>query len=184
MGYPDLTPQLRTVFRSGPVVQFSGTVYRICAARFASGAVSMRGSFLHGGRYNIRGYFGALYTSLSKKTAHQELARYFTVPPIGGLVETAVRLRLSRVVDLTDSSVLRTAGIKRERLIEAGFVATQGIGLEAWEAGIEGLLAPSAANPAEQNLVVFLDNQYLRWRLELTSSRLNDRMMDGAPQMR
>jgi serine protease AprX len=38
-------------------------------------------------RYNIRSYFGWLYALLSKETARRDIARYFTAPPIGGLVE-------------------------------------------------------------------------------------------------
>jgi RES domain-containing protein len=91
-------PDLRAFFRTAPVSEFSGTVYRICPARFGGNVVSMRGSLLHGARYNIRGYFGALYTSLTKETARREMARYFTVPPIDGFVEASIGLRLSRVL--------------------------------------------------------------------------------------
>jgi hypothetical protein len=128
----------------------------------------MRGSVLHGARYNIRGYFGALYTSLSKETARREMARYFTVPPIGGFVRASIGLKLSRVVDLTNRRLLRKAQVAWEQLIETQFTVTQEIGLRAWEAGIEALLAPSAANPAERNLAVLLDNQSPLWRVELT----------------
>jgi RES domain-containing protein len=151
------------------VSEFSGTVYRICSAPYSGNLISMRGSFLHGARYNIRGYFGALYTSLSKETARREMARYFTVPPIGGFVEASIGLRLSRVVDLTNRRLLRRATIIWEQLIETQLSITQEIGLRAWENGIEALLAPSAANPAERNLAVFLDNQHPLWRVELTS---------------
>jgi len=61
---------------------------------------------------------------------------------------------------------LRRAQIIWEQLIETRFSITQEIGLRAWETGIEALLAPSAANPAERNLV-FLDNQHPIWRVEL-----------------
>ena len=161
-------PDLQAFFRSTPVIEFSGTVYRICPARFGRNMVSMRGSVLHGARYNIRGYFGALYTSLSKEAARREMARYFTVPPIGGFVEASIGLRLSRVVDLTNHTLLRRAHIGWEQLIESRFPITQEIGLRAWENGIEALLAPSAANPEEHNLAVFLDNQRPLWRVELT----------------
>ena len=157
-------------FRSAPVSGFSGTVYRICPARYARSLVSMRGSFLYGARYNIRGYFGALYTSLSQETARRELARYFTVPPLGGFVEASIALRLSRVIDLTDRRLLRRAGIAREELIDPRYSLTQEIGLHAWESGIEALLAPSAAAPAEHNLAVFLDNQHPPWQVELTAA--------------
>ena len=162
-------PDLRAFFRSAPVSEFSGTVYRICPARYGGSMASMRGAFLHGARYNIRGYFGALYTSLSRETARSEMARYFTVPPIGGFVEASISLRLNRVVDLTSRRVWRKAGVTWEQLIETRFHITQEIGLRAWESGMEALLAPSAANPAERNLAVFLDNQRPPWRVELTN---------------
>jgi RES domain-containing protein len=162
-------PDLRAFFRTAPMTEFSGTVYRICPVRYAGNLVSMRGSFLHGARYNIRGYFGALYTSVSRETAMREMARYFTVPPIGGFVEATIRLRLSRVVDMSKGGLLRKAGVVRRQLIETPFLVTQEVGLRAWENGIEALLAPSAANPAEQNLAVFLDNQHLGWQVTLES---------------
>ena len=161
-------PDLREFFLSAARSEFSGTVYRICPARYSGNMVSMRGSLLHGARYNPRGYFGALYTSLAKETARREMAKYFTVPPIGGFVEASIRLRLNRVVDLTNRRILRKAGIRWEQLIEPRFTETQEIGLRAWETGIEALIAPSAANPEERNLAVFLDNQTPPWQVELT----------------
>ena len=167
-------PDLEAFFRSAPLTEFSGTVYRICPARYERNAVSMRGALLHGARYNIRGYFGALYTSLSPAAARREIARYFTVPPLGGFVEASIALRLGRVVDLTNRRLLRRAGIRWEQLIETRFLATQEIGLRAWESGIEALLAPSAADPAERNLAVFLDNQQPSWRVALTELTARD----------
>lgn len=129
--------------------------------------VSMRGAFLHGARYNIRGYFGALYTSLSRETARLEMARYFTVPPLGGFVEASISLRLNRVLDLTNRKRLRRTGLAWERLIEPRFLLTQELGRMAWESGWEALLAPSAADPQQHNLAVFMDNQRPLWRVEL-----------------
>ena len=161
-------PELRPFFHSAATSRFTGTVYRICPARYSENVVSMRGSLLHGARYNIRGYFGALYTSLSKQTAHREVARYFTVPPIGGFVEASIDLQLNHVLDLTDRKLLRQASIAWKQLTQTRFYATQEIGLRAWEGGIEALLVPSAADPAECNLAVFLDNQHPPWRVHLT----------------
>jgi RES domain-containing protein len=161
-------PGLRAFIHSAPTVQFTGTVYCLCPSRYGENVVSMRGSLLHGARYNIRGYFGALYTSLSKETARREVARYFTVPPIGGFVEASIDLQLNRVLDLTDRKLLRQAKITWNQLVQAGFYATQEIGLRAWEGGMEALLVPSAADPAERNLAVFLDNQRPQWRVHLT----------------
>src|SRR3974390_3299238 len=124
-------------FRAAPRTSFSGTVYRICPARFEGNAASMRGAFLNGARYNIRGYFGALYTSLSKETARREIGRYYTVPPIGGFVEASIAIKLHRVVELTNRRVTRRTGIRPEDLIRTSLSVTQEIGLRAWEAGIE-----------------------------------------------
>jgi RES domain-containing protein len=162
-------PDLRGAFRTAPLREFSGTVYRICPSRYAANVISMRGALLHGARYNIRGYFGALYTSLARDTARREIGRYFTVAPMGGFVEASIRLRLSRVADLTDRRFLRKAGIAFGELISTRHTVTQEIGFRAWENGIEALLAPSAADPSESNLAVFLDNQQPVWEVALRS---------------
>jgi filamentous hemagglutinin len=174
-------PDLRAFFRTAPMSEFSGTVYRICPVRYAGNLVSMRGSILHGARYNIRGYFGALYTSVSRETARLEMARYFTVPPIGGFVEASITLRLSRVVDMSKGSLLRKAGVARKQLTETAFPITQEIGLRAWENGIEALLAPSAAHPAGLNLAVFLDNQRPGWQVGL-ENRSPEGLAEGLPE--
>ena len=141
--------------------------------------VSMRGALLHGARYNIRGYFGALYTSLSRETARLEMARYFTVPPLGGFVEASIALRLSRVLDLTNRKRLRRTGLAWERLIEPRFLLTQELGRMAWESGWEALLAPSAADPQQPNLAVFMDNQRPPWRVELAELAAGTMPDDG-----
>jgi RES domain-containing protein len=128
----------------------------------------MRGSLLYGARFNIKGYFGALYTSLTPDTAGREIARYFTVPPIGGFELASIRLHLTRVLDLTRPNSLARAGISDEQLIASQYSVTQEIGLSAWENGFEGLITPSAAIPGQHNLAVFLDNQQPSWRIELT----------------
>jgi len=177
-------PDLQAFFRTAPVNEFAGVVYRICPARYAGSVVSMRGAFLHGARYNIRGYFGALYTSLSLTTARHEMARYFTVPPMGGFVEASIRLRLTRVVDLTNRHLLKRAGIPWDQLVAMRHAVPQEIGLRAWENGIEALLAPSVADPSERNLAVFLDNQRPVWSVQLTRISSSDLSVERRPAAR
>lgn len=160
-------PDLSLILRSAPADKFEGVVYRVCPALYRENVVSMRGSYLHGARYNIRGYFGALYTSITADTARREAERYFTVPPKSGFVEASIELRLTRVVDLTKTALLRRVGIVRQRLTSSSYSVPQEIGLRAWENGIEGLLVPSAADRGKRNLTVFLDNQRPVWRVEL-----------------
>src|SRR5258708_28895880 len=119
----------------------------------------MRGSWLHGARYNLRNYFGALYTSLELTTAQAEVRRYFTIPPDCGFVTAALTLQLSRVVDLTDKKLLRKVRIPGSRLTSDDYAVCQEFGWRACESGIEALLLPSPAVPHATNLLLFLSHQ-------------------------
>ncbi len=127
----------------------------------------MLGAFRNGARYNLAGAFGCLYTSLELETARAELSKYFTVLPRGGFLEAVIRVRLNRVLDLTDPRTLRGCAIQPEELTSASYLAAQAVSLRAWQSGVEGLLAPSVAAPGGRNLAVFLDNQTPGWRIEL-----------------
>lgn len=164
-------PDLAAFFRRAPRQVFSGAVFRICAARYGGNTASMQGSLIHGARYNLPNYFGALYTSLEIETARREIARYYTVPPRDGFVEAVIELRLSRVVDLRSKRLLRTVGLKPQDLTGNRYFISQEFGLRAWEAGLEALLVPSAAVPNAANLAVFLDNQQQGWRITLQQIR-------------
>lgn len=153
-------PDLRAILRAARHEAFSGVAYRVCPALYARNVASMRGAFQHGGRYNIRGYFGALYASLEIETARKEMARYFTVPPRDGFVEAEIEFRLHRVVDLTDRALLKKADTQWSDLVGADHMIAQEFGQRAWEIGIEALVVPSAADPKSKNLAVFLDNQH------------------------
>jgi len=124
----------------------------------------MRGSWLHGARYNHKNYFGAVYTSLELTTAQAEVGRYFTVPPDCGFVTASLTLDLSQVVDLTDSKRLRKIS-----LLGDNYAVCQEFGWRAWESGVEALLVPSAAVPTAKNLVLFLDYQRPFWSIKLNS---------------
>ncbi len=122
---------------------------------------------MRGARYNIRNYFGALYTSLDLATAREEMRRYFTVPPDCGLAAAVIELELSRVLDLTTRALLRRFDVRLTDLTGESYALCQEFGLRAWESGIEGLLVPSAARRGRKNLVILLDNQQPRWAIHL-----------------
>lgn len=161
-------------FESLPPSSFDGIVYRIATARYAGNVASMRGSFIHGARYNIRTYFGALYTSLAQQIAEREVKQYFTRPPVVGLVLATFRVRLSRVLDLRSAKLLRAIKLKRSQLVAPDYAITQEIGLRAWEANWEGLLIPSAVSPNDTNLAILLDNQSPTWQIALKRIRRFD----------
>ena len=130
---------------------------------------SMAGSFERGGRYNVRDYFGCLYTCLDRHTLDLELARYYTVPPDCGFAEAAIAVQLTSVLDLTSQSILKSLGLPTKMLIDQSYTFTQHAGACAWEAGIEGLIVPSAADPAKRNLALLLDNQKPGWLIGVRS---------------
>lgn len=162
-------PDLGAFFHDAPRRPFHGKVFRLCPARFRHNTLSMSGVLLHGARYNIRSYFGALYTSLELETARLELARYYTVPPRDGFVTAAILVRLTQVVDLTRPRLLQCAGVTVADLSATEHIIPQRFGLSAWESGVEALVVPSAAVPGAKNLALFFDNQRPRWRIELQS---------------
>ena len=122
-----------------------------------------------GGRWSAAGSFAAVYASLSPETAVAEAlarARHYGIPDAEMMPRVVVALdaRIAALVDLTDGSVRRTLRVSRRRLraepwrraADAGREAlTQAIGRSAFEAGLEALLVPSAADRAGSNLIVF-----------------------------
>ena len=75
-----------------------------------------------------------------------------------------VEVHLHRVLDLTAGPVRRRLVLSWDRLIGERWweqqandeeALTQAVGRAAWEAGLEGLLAPSAARAGGVNLVYF-----------------------------
>ena len=158
---------LSLFFRRAPAVEFRGPAYRLCVSLYRNRTLSMSGAWNRGGRYNIRNYFGALYTSLDLATAHAEMCRYFTVEPDCGLTQAVIDLELTRVVDLTGRGLLRRIGIGLVDLVHESHAVCQGFWLRAWESGVEGLLVPPAAVHGRKNLVVLLDNQQTGWSIRL-----------------
>jgi RES domain-containing protein len=103
--------------------------------------------------------------------------RYYGFPLENALprVLTSIRVRLQRVLDLTDQRIRRTLAVSRADLLEEDWRAanaarqearTQALGRLAWadrwgddpQHQWEGLLAPSAAHPGGVNLILFPAN--------------------------
>lgn len=152
---------------------FSGTVYRSTAIKYAKPdfVVSGVGSQKTGARWNPIG-IKAVYGSFTPDAAMAETLayfRYYGLPIHTAMPRTfvAIAINLERVLDLTDTAVLRTAKYSTDdfvrldwrREIEAGRdPITQSIGKLACDAKLEGLIVASAAAAGEQNIVCFVDN--------------------------
>lgn len=111
------------------------------------------------GRYHVAGGPGVWYASSQEQAAWAELFRHFVddgVDPfeirrrIG-----AVTVRDLVVLDLTSPDVQGALGVSDDDVTGDAYDATQAIAAAARQAGFEGILAPSAALPARQTLVVF-----------------------------
>lgn len=110
------------------------------------------------GRYHRAGEPGVWYASSQEQAAWAELFRHFVDE---GVDPFEVRRRVGRVsvelevLDLTDERVRAHLGLDEGDLIADDYATTQAIAAEARDAGFDGLLAPSAALPGRDTLVVF-----------------------------
>jgi RES domain-containing protein len=119
--------------------------------------ISTKGSELHGGRYNPKGAFGALYCGETPAVCSAEIRKVTAGRILNPLVLASVRVELQRVLDLTDHAILQRLGLRPEDLVLPNWAETQELGRLARAAGFEALLAPSAAATG-RNLVIFPDH--------------------------
>ncbi|MDE2263386.1 MAG: RES family NAD+ phosphorylase [Gammaproteobacteria bacterium] len=136
--------------------------YRQCHPAHAQVSdATLRASAREGGRFNPRHEFGALYVSLSRKTAVDELrrrARRLAVDLAELLPRTMLRLRvdLERVLDLTDPSVAAAWGLSAAQLRSDDLAPCQEVARTARRAGYEAIRFPAASGTGE-NVAIFLD---------------------------
>jgi RES domain-containing protein len=142
---------------AAPVRIFSGLVWRQCAPtrRLLDVASPAAGP----GRYHRAGDPGAWYASTTERGAWTELFRHHTSNEISPF---EVRRRIGRarvenlrVLDLTDPRVREALAVTEADLTSDDLARCQALGNAAWAAGLEGVLAPSAALAGEIILVVF-----------------------------
>jgi RES domain-containing protein len=142
----------------------------------AGQAISTEGSRIHGGRYNPKGEFGALYLSCDEAACLAELSYYTSRAGIeladllpGVKTKVEISVKLTKVLDLTNPEVQKLLGVNEAELkaeweelqAEGREAITQSIGRLAREAGFEALLVPSARISSGINLVVLDVNHLL-----------------------
>ena len=146
---------------------FQGVVHRIYDPD--RGFLETIGSYNAGGRWNRKEKYGALYTSLSKETAVGEIVRAAKKrnrkpSELGRRDHVAIRIRLTRILDLTLSEFYDSLGISSAALLNNDSFCLN-VADEARRLGYEALLVPSATG-AGTNLVVYQDLLLPGWELK------------------
>jgi len=110
-------------------------------------------------RYQRRGQPGVWYASSKERSAWAELARHTLTPELSPfqLRRRVGRVRVTelRVLDLTDPHVRAHLSVSEEELVGDDHARCQQLAEMARDAGLDGLIAPSAALDGHQTLAVF-----------------------------
>jgi RES domain-containing protein len=161
-----------------------GICFRSVKQKFANrqDILSVQGSLFTGGRYNFAGAFGVLYLACDPHTCLEEVTRVTTN---GGFRAAenfprtfiGIKVRLSKVLDLTNTRMRRRIGVSKELLVATNWeriqdkgreATTQALGRLARAAGFEAILTPSAAWEGN-NLSIFPDNVLSSSKLSLVN---------------
>jgi RES domain-containing protein len=153
-------------------VKLKATGFRSAGVKYANETdlISGDGAGYYGGRWNPPG-IRAVYMSLDPVTAtkesYQELAKFGFKDSIKPRVMAGAKLKLRRLLDLTDAKVRRKLRFRLDELTREDWHAIQSGGVESWTqaigrgcrlAGFEGVIAPSARYRGGKTVVAFPDN--------------------------
>ena len=120
------------------------------------------GARRHGGRWNPPESFPVVYAALDVSTVDREYARSLRLAalPLTSSPRSlaTIRVRLSRVLDLTDAARLKAMDMKAGQIAGDDIAVPRSIGEVAEHPGFEAILAPSATGKGEA-LAVFLNNR-------------------------
>jgi RES domain-containing protein len=130
-----------------------------------------------GGRWNPPDSFPVVYAALDVATVDRELDRAarragMTGAMMGPRRLATIRVRLSRVLDMTDVGVRAALDVTEADLMGEDLTIPQAIGETAHHLGYEAILAPSATG-AGHALVILLDNRAADSLLEVTEVKEN-----------
>src|SRR4030067_2806071 len=147
-----------TALSSLTTVSFERSVYRVVVERFKDKVLSTEGNRFFPGRYHLSGEGGILYTSLTKEITIKEIERHASRAMLQErLVIAKINIRLDKVFDLTQASTLKILGLSKNDLISPDYPMSQAISMIAREAGLRGLILPSATSGGN-NLIIFENN--------------------------
>ena len=111
-----------------PARPLRGRFYRIVARHLRDRVLSPEGSERHGGRYNPKGAYGALYCGETLAVCRAEVRKATAGRTLGPFVLASVRVNLRRVLDLTDHALLDLLDVRPEDLLGPDWAPTQELG--------------------------------------------------------
>ena len=168
-----------TALSSLTAVSFERSVYRAVVERFKDKVLSTEGNRFFPGRYHLSGEGGILYTSLTKEIALKEIERHANRTMLQGkLVMAEINIMLDKVLDLTQESTLKILGLSKNDLISSDYSITHAISMTARQAGLRGLIVPSATS-AGDNLIIFENNLGKGCLIEIDDISLVNRQVDS-----
>jgi len=108
--------EIRTVLQSLKSVAIEDSFSRSVGVKNINDLLSSMGSWMIGGRYNLKNRFEVLYMAPDPKTALEEvIKRYpFKIPP---QVIITIDVTVQRILDMEDQYVLDMLGIDTTRLL-------------------------------------------------------------------
>ena len=149
-------------------------LFRFIDPRFSTAAeiISGEGGHWASGRWNLKGAMRVAYTATEPETALAEClahARYYKLPLSTALPRVLVSLVLSatNVLDLGNANLRRGLRISLDEIIATDWrrenrrlreAVTQAWGAAFGAAGVEAIIAPSAAREGGSNVIVFPEN--------------------------
>jgi len=138
---------------------------------------SILGLMARGGRFNPPGEFPILHAAEDDERCRERMLRWIKEEqePDGVMAVIVLKVKLSRVLDLSSGSTRRRLGITlRELNNSRSPKAGQQIGSAAHDAGFEGIIYPRPLKPRRRNLALFMD------RINARKSGLLGRMESDA----
>ena len=128
------------------------------------GPLNGEGARRQGGRWNPPDSYSTLYTADTVATVDAEFDRLLALArlrpeSVRPRNLATIRVRFTRMVDLRDPEVQRALGVTVDDLTAENPALTQAIGEAAQHLGFEGIVAPSAADPAGHVVAIFLTNR-------------------------
>ena len=150
--------------------KFRKRVYRIIARYYRQVPLSLEGSLIYGGRYNIPYQFGALYCGITEEVCWAEIEKRAEGPVKRSRFKVyQLQIYLQKVLDLTDPQVCTELKIDPESLMHQNqYILTRQIAKDAREEGYEAIIAPSATGTGVI-LVIFSDRLDPRSKVEIVN---------------